>query len=60
MNQNRKEKLKNHFREMTNRDPQPNEEGNLEADVGLCIKVCMDEIDELEKRIEKLESKIII
>ena len=57
MNKEFKDKLREEFRKCTNRDPNPNEEINMENDYILVVRVLLAEHEDLKSRVKKLETK---
>ena len=55
MNQDFKKRLKKKFKESTNRNPKGNEIVNMESDSNLTMKVLIELVEDLDKRIKKLE-----
>ena len=48
-------KIKNKLREKLNREPSDKELGNAETDANLVNELLADEIEDLKKRVSKLE-----
>ena len=57
MNQAFKEKLREEFRKYTNREPNSQDEVNMQNDYILVQRVLLREQEELDKRVKKLETK---
>ena len=55
-----KEKTIEKLRKLLNREPNENEVGNSQNDSNINCEILSEAIDNLEKRVEKLESKIVI
>ena len=55
-----KEKIKVKLRKLLNREPSENEVENSKNDPVINCEIMAEDIDNLEKRVEKLESKIVI
>ena len=55
-----KEKTIEKLRKLLNREPNENEVGNSQNDSNINCDILSEAIDNLEKRVEKLESKIVI
>lgn len=45
-------KLKDEFKKLTGRDATPQEETNMETDIGLLVKVVMQELEEIKAKLK--------
>ncbi len=54
-----KDRLKVKFKEDHFREPEPNEEGNLETDTGYLVDVLIEKVDNLEVEIKLLKQRRI-